>query len=67
MTGREGALACKLVRAREFLGEVEGSSGESGWDIAGADMTAVVYKERETGETSVDAVYRTEVLEQYCV
>lgn len=55
---------CKLVRAREFLGEVEGSSGESGWDIADADMMAVVYNERDTGETSVDAVYRTEELEQ---
>jgi hypothetical protein len=55
---------CKLVRAREFLGELEGSSGESGWDMAGADMIAVVCKERDTVETSVDAVYRTEELEQ---
>ena len=64
MTGREVSLVCKLVRTREFLGEVEGSSGESGWDIAGADMMAVVYKERDTVETSVDAVYRTKELEQ---
>lgn len=54
---------CKLVRAREFLGELEGSSGESGWDIAGADMITVIYKERDL-VTSVDAVYRTEELEQ---
>ena len=64
MTGREVLLVCKLVRAREFLGEVEGSSGESGWDIAGADMMTVVYKERDTVETSVDAAYRTKELEQ---
>lgn len=54
---------CKLVRAREFLGELEGSSGESGWDIAGADMITVIYNERDV-VTSVDAVYRTEELEQ---
>lgn len=54
---------CKLVRAREFLGELEGSSGESGWDIAGADMITVIYKERDL-VTSVEAVYRTEELEQ---
>jgi hypothetical protein len=37
---------CKLVRARELLGELEGSSGESGWEIADADMIVVVNNER---------------------